>query len=602
MKQVKLPKREELAVADTWDLSLIFPNDEAWEDELKQLTKQLSAKKDYEGTLKDGAKAFLKAMEWQFTIFRRVQKIYVYASLKHDQDTTNAKYQKFIGQAGNLYAQVAEAVSWFEPELLSLSDELLAKYFAEFPDLAIYKHFVEEITEQRAHINSAEVENVLASVSDVLNASSETFNILNNADLKFEDTIDNNGQLVQLTNGNLSKFLESSQQNVRKQAFENVYKAYEKLQHTIASTLNGEIKANVFSVHVRNYQSSREAALTSHHIPEEVYDMLVATVNKHLPLLHRYVAFRKKMLGVKELHSYDLYAPLLGKSSFGFTYKQAKEKLLESLAVLGEDYLAYVRHAFDHRVIDVYENEGKRSGAFSGGAYDTEAYILLNWHDNLGNLYTLIHEMGHSAHSYFTRSAQPYVYGHYPIFLAEIASTTNENILTEYLLKNEKDPNVQAYVLNHYLDGFKGTVFRQTQFAEFEHYINQQVEIGMPLTVDSLSKHYGELNIRYYGEALEFDPQIALEWARIPHFYRNYYVFQYATGFAAANDLSQKIVHGSQEDVNRYLEFLKAGNSEYPLDVMKKAGIDMLKADYLEAAFGVFEKRLDELEKVIESL
>ncbi|MDR0690488.1 MAG: oligoendopeptidase F [Streptococcaceae bacterium] len=602
MKQVKLPKREELAVADTWNLSLIFPNDEAWEDELEQLTKQLSAKKDYEGTLKDGAKAFLKAMEWQFTIFRRLQKIYMYASLKHDQDTTNAKYQMFIGQAGNLYAQVAEAVSWFEPELLSLSDKLLAKYFTEFSDLAIYKHFVEGITEQRAHINSAEVENVLASVSDVLSASSETFRVLNDADLKFANIIDDNGQLVQLTNGNFVKFLESTKQDVRKQAFENIYKVYEQLQHTVASTLNGEIKANVFSARIRNYQSSREVSLKSNHIPEKVYDMLVATVNKHLPLLHRYIAFRKKILGVKELHSYDLYTPLLGKSPLNFTYKQAKEKTLESLASLGEDYLAYVRHAFNHRVIDVYENEGKRSGAFSGGAYDTEAYILLNWQNTLDNLYTLVHEMGHSANSYYTWSTQPYVYGHYPIFLAEIASTTNENILTEYLLKNEKDLKIRAYVLNHYLDGFKGNIFRQTQFAEFEHYINQQVEAGMPLTADSLSKYYGDLNVHYYGEALTFDSQIALEWARIPHFYRSYYVFQYATGFAAANDLSQKIVHGNQEDVNRYLDFLKTGSSAYPLDVMKKAGVDMLKADYLEAAFGVFEKRLDELEKIVESL
>ncbi|MDR1473329.1 MAG: oligoendopeptidase F [Lactobacillales bacterium] len=602
MKQKALPKREELAVANTWDLSSIFPNDEMWKEELEQLTKQLLEKADYEGTLKKGAQAFLKAMEWQFAIFRKLQKIYVYASLKHDQDTTNAKYQMFIGQADNLYAQVAEAVSWFEPELLSLSDDLLTKYFAESSNLAIYKHFVEEITEQRAHISSAEVENVLASVSDVLDASNNTFSILNNADLKFEDTIDDNGQLVQLTNGNLLRFLESSQQNVRKQAFENIYKAYEKLQHTIASTLNGEIKANVFSARIRNYQNSREAALTSHHIPEEVYDMLIATVNKHLPLLHRYVAFRKKLLGVQEFHSYDLYAPLLGKAPLSFTYKQAKDKILESLAVLGKNYLTYVRHVFDHRIIDVYENENKRSGAFSGGAYDTEAYILLNWQDNLDNLYTLIHEMGHSAHSHYTRSNQPYAYGHYPIFLAEIASTTNENILTEYLLKNEKDSKVRAYVLNHYLDGFKGSVFRQSQFAEFEYYINQQVEAGIPLTVDGLNKYYSDLNVRYYGKNLKFDPQIALEWARIPHFYRNYYVFQYATGFAAANDLSQRIVQKSQDDVDKYLEFLKAGSSEYPLEVMKKAGVDMLKADYLEAAFAVFEKRLDELEKVAQSL
>jgi oligoendopeptidase F len=602
MKQKALPKREEIAVVDTWDLSSIFPNDEMWEKELEQLTKQLLEKADYEGTLKKGAQAFLKAMEWQFTIFRKLQKIYVYASLKHDQDTTNAKYQMFIGQADNLYTQVAEAVSWFEPELLSLSDDLLTKYLAESPDLAIYKHFVEEITEQRAHINSAEVENVLASVSDVLDASNNTFSILNNADLRFEDTIDDNGQLVQLTNGNLLRFLESSKQNVRRQAFKNIYKAYEKLQHTIASTLNGEIKANVFSARIRNYQNSREAALTSHHIPEEVYDMLIATVNKHLPLLHRYVTFHKKLLGVQKFHSYDLYAPLLGEAPLSFTYKQAKEKILESLAVLGKDYLAYVHHVFDHRIIDVYENEGKRSGAFSGGAYDTEDYILLNWQDNLDNLYTLVHEMGHSAHSHYTCSNQPYVYGRYPIFLAEIASTTNENILTEYLLRNEKDPKVRSYVLNHYLDGFKGSVFRQTQFAEFEYYINQQVEAGMPLTVAGLNKYYSDLNVRYYGKSLEFDPQIALEWARIPHFYRNYYVFQYATGFAAANDLSQRIVQGSKEDVDKYLEFLKAGSSEYPLEVMKKAGVDMLKADYLEAAFAVFEKRLDELEKVAQSL
>ncbi|SJZ81060.1 oligoendopeptidase F [Pilibacter termitis] len=598
----KLPKREEVAVKDTWDLTKVFATDEEWEKAFEELTKLIEQSATFQGTLEKGADALVLAIHHMEVVNRKLETLYCYASMKSDEDTTNSKYQSMSSRAGSIFANAQESLAWFEPEILSIPDEVLQDFFAENEELAFYKHFIEQITGKREHILPAEQEGLLAGVAEIFSGAGETFSILNNADLQFPVVKNDEGEDVQLSHGVFGQLLESRNREVRKSAFEGMYQVYDQFQHTLASTLSFNVKGDNTQAKIRHYSSAREKALSQNHVPESVYDTLVEVVNEHLPLLHRYVALRKKAMKVEELHTYDLYTPLIEDDSLKYTYEQAKEKALLALAPLGEEYLSHVKEAFDDRWIDVVENQGKRSGAYSGGSYDMSPYILMNWHDSLDQLYTLVHEMGHSIHSYFTRNNQPFIYGDYSIFLAEIASTTNENILTEHLLATEKDPKVRAYILNHYLDGFKGTVFRQTQFAEFEHFIHTQDAAGNPLTSDMLNEYYGDLNARYYGEHLTKDAQIALEWARIPHFYYNYYVFQYSTGFAAASALSQKIVHGTEKELNQYLDYLKAGSSDYPIEVMKRAGVDMTRKDYLVEAFKVFEQRLNELEEILEEI
>ncbi len=505
-------------------------------------------------------------------------------------------------RAGSLVAQVSETLSWFEPELLHLSDQKLASYFIEKPDLEIYRHFIDTILSARPHVLSSSEEALLAGAGEILDTAANTFSLLNNSDLKFPIVENEKGEKIQLTHGIYGQLMESTDRKIRKGAFEGMYSVYSQFKNTFAMTLSSHVKTHNYQSKVRRYPTAREAALSKNHIPESVYDNLIEVVRKNLPLLHRYVALRKKLLNVDELHMYDMYTPILGEAPIKYTYAEAKIKVLEALEPLGIEYLSIVEKAFEDRWIDVIENQGKRSGAYSSGCYDTDPYILLNWHDSLDQLYTLVHEMGHSVHSYFTRHGQPYVYGDYSIFLAEIASTTNENILTEYLLKTEKEPKVRAFVLNHYLDGFKGTIFRQTQFAEFEHFIHLEDAKGTPLTSDFINDYYSDLNAEYYGPEVVRDPEIALEWSRIPHFYSNYYVYQYATGFSAASALADRIVAKENGALEQYLNYLKSGSSDYPIEVMKKAGVDMTEAVYIEAAMASFEKRLEQLEELISEL
>ncbi|MBV7391551.1 oligoendopeptidase F [Enterococcus alishanensis] len=600
MNQAKqLPTRTEVPEALTWDLTQIFPSEQSFETAFESLASELKNADQVKGTLKISAEKFLAGIEYILDIYRKAEVIYVYAHLKNDQDTANTTYQGLYARASSLIAQTSEAVSWFEPEVLSLSDETIWDYFEQEPKLAVYRHFVEQILAERAHILPAEQEALLAGASEIFGSASDTFSIMNNADLKFPIVKDENGDEVQLTHGIYGQLMESTNRNVRKAAFEALYEVYHQFRNTFAQTLSSHVKGHNYKAKVRGYKSAREAALASNHIPENVYDTLILVVNQYLPLLHRYVELRKELLSVSQLHMYDMYTPLLAEAPVKFTYEEAKAKTLIALQPLGEEYLAIVEEAFENRWIDVVENQGKRSGAYSSGAYDTNPYILLNWHDQLNELFTLVHEMGHSVHSYFTRHNQPYVYGDYSIFLAEIASTTNENILTSHLLETEKDPKVRAYILNHYLDGFKGTIFRQTQFAEFEHFIHTEDAAGKPLTSEHLSTYYGELNKKYYGSVIEDDPEIKDEWARIPHFYYNYYVYQYATGFSAASALAKKIVAEDKSALEAYLNYLKAGSSDYPIEVMKKAGVDMTKPEYIEDAMEVFANRLDELETLV---
>ena len=602
MEVKQLPKREELPENLTWDLTKIFSSDQEFDEKYLELSEELKQSEKHKGTLDQGASQFLNAIEFVLRVYRQTEVIYVYAHLKNDQDTGNTDYQALYARASSLFSKVSEAVSWFEPEILQLSDDQIWQYFKEEPKLEVYRHYIQQIVDNRAHVLSAEQESLLAGAGEIFDASSDTFAVLNNADLVFPTIEGENGEIVQLSHGVYGQLLESTDRRVREAAFKGLYSVYEQFRNTFASTLGTHIKGHNFKAKVRNYSSAREASLSNNHIPESVYDTLVDVVNKHLPLLHRYMELRKRLLEVEKLHMYDLYTPVLGEAPITFTYEEAKEKALEALKPMGEEYMTIVEKAFSERWIDVVENKGKRSGAYSSGSYDTNPYILLNWHDTLDQLFTLVHEMGHSVHSYFTRSNQPYVYGDYSIFLAEIASTTNENILTEYLLETEKDPRVRAYVLNHYLDGFKGTVFRQTQFAEFEHFMHTEDEKGVPLTSEYLSDSYGKLNAKYYGPAVEEDPEIKFEWSRIPHFYYNYYVFQYSTGFSAASALAKRILSQEPDALENYLAYLKAGNSDYPVEVMKKAGVDMTQAAYIEDAMSMFEQRLNELEELIDRL
>ncbi len=582
-----------------WDLSIVFATDDAWEAELASLDSDLENAKAYKGRLTASSNDLLAITESYLALSRRLEKLYVYASMKNDQDTTVAKYQEYQAKATAIYAKFSEIFAFYEPELMQLSKEAFEDFVAETPALSAYAHFFEQLFKRQPHVLSQAEEELLAGAQEIFGAAGETFGLLDNADIIFPIVPDDEGKEIQLTHGNFISLLESKNRDVRKEAYQALYATYEQFQHTYAKTLQTNVKVHNYEARVHHFKSAREAALSANFIPESVYDTLIETVNANLPLLHRYVELRKKILKLDDLKMYDIHTPL-SEMDMSFTYEEALVKAEDVLAVFGKEYSERVHRAFTERWIDVHVNKGKRSGAYSGGSYDTNAFMLLNWQDTLDNLFTLVHETGHSLHSTFTRENQPYVYGDYSIFLAEIASTTNENILTETLLKEVDDDKARFAILNHYLDGFKSTIFRQAQFAEFEDIIHKADQAGEVLTSDYLNQLYADLNEKYYGLSKTDNLEIQYEWARIPHFYYNYYVYQYATGFAAASYLADKVVHGTQADIDRYLDYLKAGNSDYPLNVIKKAGVDMTTSAYLDAAFRIFEERLDELEALIE--
>ena len=595
----KVPTRSEVPEELTWDLGRVYQSIEDWKKDQQKLEQKLAEFRKAKDQMKAGAEEFLTVIEHYLEIMRIYEKLAVFASMKNDQDTTNSQYQELQGMADNLGTQVSEAVAWFQPALVHLDDRVVQDYFEQNPNLEPYRHFITELRSQRDHLLSDAQEELLAAAGNIFGAPEKTFEMLSDADLKFPVVEGENGQKVELSEGTYSKLLESADQKVRRGAFKALYQTYGAFKNTFATTLTSQVQVQNYQAKVRHYASAKDAALSENHIPDKVYDVLIDEVHRNLPLLHRYVKLRGEVLNLDKVHMYDLYTPIVKESNLSFTYSEAQAKALEALQVYDDDYLQHVQEAFDNRWIDVVENKGKRTGAYSSGGYDTDPYILLNWQDGLEDLYTLVHEMGHSMHSYYTTHTQPYVYGDYPIFIAEIASTTNENLLTDYLLKTEKDPQVRAFVLNHYLDGFKGTIFRQTQFAEFEQWIHEQDASGKSLTADLISKFYGDLNKQYYGPAIDNDDEIAMEWMRIPHFYYDFYVYQYATGFAAATTLSQRIEDDDPAHTEAYLNFLKSGSSAYPIETMQKAGVDMTQREYLEKAFKVFEERLNELEKLI---
>jgi len=595
----ELPKREELSVEDTWKLEDIFATDKDWEQTYNALEKEIPKVAAYKGKLSDSAETLVALFKLQDHLSDQLGKLYTYAHMRYDQDTTNSFYQAMNQKAEVLLTQAGSNMSFIVPEILEIGKEKIDQFIAENTELAAYRHALEEITRQQAHILSEKEESLLALASEPLGSASTTFGMLNNADLKFPTITNEKGEKVDLTHGRYVGFLESKDRNVRKAAFDAMYETYGNFKNTFASTLGGTIKKDNFYAKVRNYASARQAALDSDNIPESVYDNLVEAVNEKLPLLHRYTKLRKKVLGLDSLHMYDMYTPLVKDVDMHIDYKEAKQYVLEGLKPLGEDYQRILHEAFDKRWIDVHENKGKRSGAYSSGSYSTHPYILLNWQDKVNDLFTLVHELGHSVHSYYTRKNQPYRYGNYSIFVAEVASTCNEALLNEYMIAHLDDEKEKLYLLNHYLEGFRGTVFRQTMFAEFEHDIHQRVQNGEALTADSLSEIYYALNKKYFGDDVVSDDAIALEWARIPHFYYNYYVYQYATGFSAAAALANGILSGKAGAVDHYLDFLKAGSSDYPIEVLKKAGVDMTSKQPILNALDVFEDKLNEMERLL---
>ncbi|MFP7734656.1 oligoendopeptidase F [Priestia aryabhattai] len=598
-KVKKLPSRSEIKVEDTWKLEDIFASDDAWEKEFEEVKALIPQMEKFKGKLGESAQTLYDALQEQDELTMRVSKLYTYAHMRYDQDTTNSFYQGLNDRIKTLYTQIASALSYVTPEILSIEESKIKQYMAEHKELKLYAHALDEITRERPHILSESEEALLAQASEVLGSSSNTFGMLNNADLEFPSIKDENGEEVEITHGRYIRFLESSDRRVREEAFKAVYETYGKFKNTFASTLSGTVKKDNFSARVRHYNSARHSALSTNNIPEEVYDNLVKTVNDNLHLLHRYIELRKKVLGIEELHMYDLYTPLVKDVKMEVTYEEAKDYILKGLKPLGEDYLNVLKEGFENRWVDVHENKGKRSGAYSSGTYGTNPYILMNWQDNVNNLFTLAHEFGHSVHSYYTRKTQPYPYGDYSIFVAEVASTCNEALLNDYLLKTIDDEKQRLYLLNHYLEGFRGTVFRQTMFAEFEHEVHVRAQNGEPLTPELLTTLYYDLNKKYFGDNLVIDEEIGLEWARIPHFYYNYYVYQYATGFSAAAALSKQILEEGDAAVERYVGFLKSGSSDYPIEVLKKAGVDMTTSQPIEEALAVFEEKLTEMERLL---
>lgn len=600
-QQLTREEQERKYPNDTWDLTTIFKNDEAFEEALKEVEGYLGKEEQFKGHLADSADTLYDALALEDEIGTKLEKVYVYAHLKQDQDTSNDKYIGFESRAHQLIIKISSAWSFLVPEILQIDEDKLQSFIENNDNLKRYEFDLKLINEKRPHILDAEQERLLTEAQDALSTPSNVYGMFSNADLEFEDAIDKDGEKHPLTQGTFIKYLESDDRELRQSAYNNLYKAYGAYNNTLGSTLAGEVKKNVFNARTHNYKTARERALSNNHIPEEVYDNLVKTVHKYLPLLHRYTKLRKELLAVDELKMYDLYTPMVKDVKFEMPYEEAKEWMLKALEPMGEEYLDVVKEGLNNRWVDVYENKGKRSGAYSSGAHLTNPFILLNWSDTVSDLYTLIHEFGHSAHSYFSRKHQPSNSSDYSIFVAEVASTCNEALLSDYMDKHLDDER-RLLLLNQELERFRATLFRQTMFAEFEHKIHQIEEAGEPLTATRMNDEYAKLNKQYFGDVVETDDNISKEWSRIPHFYMNYYVYQYATGYSAAQSLSHQILTEGKPAVERYInEFLKKGSSNYPIEILKNAGVDMTSPEPIEQACEVFEQKLDAFEKLMKA-
>jgi len=595
-KMSSVPKRSETAPEFRWKLEDLVASQQAWDEEYAIAKKQIKQAAEFEGKLAD-PKQLKACFELEDELSLHVERLYVYANMKHHEDTAEPEFQSLSDKSKKLSVETGEALSFVTPEVLSLSDEQLDALIGN-PELAVYRKTLEEMRRQKAHILSKSEEALLAQVGSISQAPNTIFSMLNNADMKFPKVKNENGEEVELSHGRYIQFLESKNREVRQNAFKAMYDTYGKLRNTLASTLNANVTKNVFYSRARKYPSALEMSLFGDNIPKEVYTNLIDTIHKHLPLMYRYMELRKKLLGVDELHMYDLFAPLVEEFKLDITYDEAKTTVKESLKPLGQDYLNVLQDGFDNGWIDVYENEGKRSGAYSWGAYGTHPYVLLNHKDNLNSMFTLTHEMGHALHSYYSDTNQNYRDAQYTIFLAEVASTLNEALLMDYMLKKSTDLKEKMYLLTYYADQFRTTVFRQTMFAEFEKIVHERTEAGESLTPADLSKIYYDLNVLYYGKGMVVDKDIEIEWARIPHFYTSFYVYKYATGFSAATSFAKQILDEGAPAVERYLGFLKSGGSDYSINILNRAGVDMSSPEPIEQAMAVFEDLITQMEQL----
>lgn len=593
-----LRTREEIPQEYKWKLEDIFASDEEWEQKFQEAESLIGLVDNYQGRMAESPEKFKETMAWVDKLGLYLDNLYAYARMRRDENNKVATYQAMTDRAERLSVKVGSALSFLVPEILSIPTERLEE-LRQDPGLKIFDHFLENILRQKKHILSPEEEKLLAEAAELAAAPSTIFEMANNADLKIGFIKDENGNEVELTKGNFIKYMESEDREVRKSAFTTLYGAYQKQINSWAAMLNASVKADVFYAKARRYNSALESALDDDNVPVQVYDSLIDSVHSYLPEFQRYIELRQKVLGLDELHMYDIYVPLIPKMEVHIPFEEAKLKVREGLKPLGPEYLRILNQGYSSGWIDVYESEGKTSGAYSWGTYSSHPYVLLNHQDTLDSLFTLAHEMGHALHSYFSNKNQIRLYAGYKIFVAEVASTLNESLVMRYLIDTATDNRMKAYLLNHYLEQFRGTVFRQTMFAEFEREIHAAVEKNEALTAESLSKIYRDLNLKYFGSKIVVDDQINIEWARIPHFYKAFYVYKYATGFAAATALSQQIIEEGEPAVNRYLEFLSSGGSDYPINLLRRAGVDMEKPDPVRQALEVFSELLDELGSLV---
>lgn len=595
----KLPKREEIEAKYKWKLEDIYADDEAWEADFKEVRVFNTEIGKFKGTLAESSQNLLTCLKFCDKLLSLNDKLYIYARMRRDEDNANPKYQALTDRAMAMNTEAYAAVSFIVPEIISIKEELLNSYIEGNEDLQLYRQYFVEILRQKKHILSENEEQLLALASEIAHAPADIFTMFNNADIKFPFINDEEGNVVELTKGRYIKFLESKDRRVREDAFHALYDTYSKVKNTLASSLNNNIKKNRFFATVRKYDSCLQSSLDNDNISKDVYNNLIDTVNKSLPLLHRYLRLRKRALKLDELHMYDLYVPIVEEPMKSVSYEDALQMVYKGLHPLGKQYQDDLDHSFKSGWIDVFENEGKTSGAYSWGTHLTHPYVLLNYQGTINDVFTIAHEMGHALHSYYTNKTQPYIYSEYRIFVAEVASTVNESLLIKYMLENTRDVKEKAYLLNHYLEEFRGTLFRQTMFAEFEKAIHEKIESGEALTAQNFCMIYRGLNQKYFGDEVAIDNDIDMEWARIPHFYSSFYVYKYATGLSAATSLSQQMLKEGSKAVERYIGFLSSGGSDYPLNLLKKAGVDLSEPKPVEDAMKVFEGILDELEGII---
>ncbi|MBD5540585.1 MAG: oligoendopeptidase F [Lachnospiraceae bacterium] len=590
-------KREEQKKENTWALEDLYINDDAWKSDGVRLQFAIDELKEYDGKLQDSAGKLLECLKAYADADCLLEAYYVYANERYHQDTANFYYQGFAGEAEIKMNLLQAAVSYMVPQILAIPKEKLDEFYSEEPELLEYRIFIENIQRQKEHTLDEKGEAMLAAANEVAKGASNIYSMFNNADVRFADIKDEKGETVPLTQGRFVTFMENQDRRVRQEAFTSLYATYKQNINTVAAMFDANARASAFFAKERLYDSALEAALDDSEIPVEVYHKLIETVHDNLDAMYDYVALRKKLLGVDELHMYDVYVPMVKGVEKKYTFEEAKALVLEGLAPLGEDYLKLLKEGFDNRWIDVYENEGKRTGAYSWGAYGVHPYVLLNFQGTLNHVFTLAHEMGHALHSHYSDANQPYLYAGYKIFVAEVASTCNEALLIHYLLEKTEDKKEKAYLINYFLEQFKGTLFRQTMFAEFEMMTHDMVKEGKTLTADVLCDTYRKLNEIYFGPDMVIDEEIAYEWARIPHFYTPFYVYQYATGFTAAIAISSRILKGEEGAVEDYKRFLSGGSSMSPIELLRLCKVDMTESRPVEEALNVFREYLNRMQE-----